>query len=123
MDTTIFILDDKPTDGFVAEKLIKLTYNGSQVSTFTNPQQALEQLQVLFNDDLSYFHSNYFLISTCQLWRLLIQIFELRNQKDFQDKLLQEQISQDGHTLRKENDLYQKGNLLQNGDCKINCVR
>lgn len=49
MSATVFIIDDNPIDCFIAEKLIKLTHTGSQVTTFTNPQQALELLQSLSN--------------------------------------------------------------------------
>lgn len=47
MITTVFIIDDNPTDCFIAEKLIKLTHKQSRVATFQNPLQALEQLQTL----------------------------------------------------------------------------
>lgn len=47
MAASVFIIDDNPTDCFIAQKLIKLTHKESTVATFVNPLEALEQLQTL----------------------------------------------------------------------------
>jgi CheY-like chemotaxis protein len=43
----VFIVDDDPINNFICEKMILRAWQAAQVSSFTNPIQALEKLQAV----------------------------------------------------------------------------
>lgn len=44
----VFIVDDDPINNFICEKMILRAWKEAQVSSFTNPLQALQNLQAIY---------------------------------------------------------------------------